>query len=116
MISMTARPKKAHAVVALALAASGILAAHGAEPPVSPQTLGAADATIEFCSTADAPRAEQYRAQAGLFSNGATDDQLSELRNTPEYKSAYDAGMAAFQQMTQDEALGTCKKLLQRTP
>ena len=116
MISMTARPKKAHTVVALALAASGILAAHGAEPPVSPQTLGAADATIEFCSTADAPRAEQYRAQAGLFLNGATEDQLTELRKKPDYKTAYDAATAALQQMGKEESLGTCKKLLQRTP
>ena len=92
------------------------LVAHGAEPPVSPQTLGAADAMIDFCSTADASRADQYRTHAGLFANGASDDQLAEVRSKPEYKSAYDAATGSLQQMAKDEAMGTCKKLLQRTP
>ena len=42
--------------------------------------------------------------------------QLTELRQKPEYKSAYDAATAALQQMGKEESLGTCKKLLQRTP
>lgn len=116
MISTTALPNKARPVAALVLAVTWTLAAHGAEPPVAPQTLGAADATIDFCSTADAPRAEEYRAHAGLFANGASDAQLTELRKTAEYKSAYDAATGALQQMAKEEALGTCKKLLQRTP
>ena len=116
MMTITAQPKKARTVMALVLGATWILTAHGAEPPVSPQTLGAADAMIDFCSTADAPRAEQYRTHAGLFANGATEDQLSEVRKSPEYKTTYDAATGALQQMAKDEALGTCKKLLQRTP
>ena len=116
MISTTALPKKARSAAALVLAVTWTLAAHGAEPPVAPQTLGTADATIDFCSKADAPRAEEYRAYTGLFANGASDDQLTELRKTTEYKSAYEAATGALQQMAQEEALGTCKKLLQRTP
>lgn len=110
MISMTARS------LSVILGATWMLAAYSAEPPVSPQTLGTADATIEFCSTADEPRAEQYQAHAGLFTNGASEDQLAELRKTREYKSAHDAAIEALKQMAKDEALGTCKKLLQRTP
>ena len=116
MISTTARLNKARTASLLVLGAALLSTAYADEPPVSPQTLGTAEATIEFCAAADAPRSEQYRAQAGLFFNGATEDQLTELRKKPDYKTAYDAATAALQQMGQGESLGTCKKLLQRTP
>ena len=117
MMSTTALPKKARMIALLILGAASLTAlVQGAEPLVSPQTLGTAEATIEFCSSADAPRAEQYRAHAGLFLNGATEDQVSEVRKSPDYKSAYDATTVSFQQMNKDEALRTCKKLLQPAP
>jgi hypothetical protein len=116
MMSTTARPNRSRTASLLILGATLLGAAYGAEPPVSPQILGTTEATLEFCATADAPRSEQYRAQAGLFLNGATEDQLTELRKKPDYKTAYDAATAALQQMGKEESLGTCKKLLQRTP
>lgn len=60
-------------------------------PTPNPQALGIAESVSNFCSPIDAGAADRLRQLIKQLVQGANDKQLAEVRNTEEYRKAYDS-------------------------
>jgi hypothetical protein len=87
-------------------------AAGAAEPAPSGQVLGTIEAVISHCSKVDAASAAKYQQQLKLIVQGADEEALAEVRNSDEYKQAYQAATDQLGDATGDEARRNCAKSL----
>ena len=60
-------------------------------PTPNPQALGIAESVSNFCSPIDAGAADRLRQLIKQLVQGANDKQLAEVRNSEEYRKAYDS-------------------------
>lgn len=64
-------------------------AADGRSP--APQALGVAEGALSYCSPVDAQAAEGLRQLIGQMTQGASERQLAEVRDSDDYQKAYKA-------------------------
>ena len=62
----------------------------GTEAPDA-RALGTTEAILNYCTQADPADADKYRAQQKLLTAGASPEELDKLRNSDEYRQAYDS-------------------------
>lgn len=63
--------------------------ADGAAP--NAQALGVAESALNYCGPIDPAAADRVRQMIKLLVQGASDQQLAEVRNSDEYRKAYDS-------------------------
>lgn len=69
--------------------AGNTAAARGPTP--IPQALGIAEGALGYCSSIDPEAAEGLRQLIGQMTQGASEQQLAEVRNNDDYRKAYDS-------------------------
>jgi len=74
--------------------------------------LGNVEGALDFCSQADAQSANKYQAKKKEFSQGATDEELAEARDSQDYKDAYQSSTEELSKQSKDEAKKTCAAAL----
>ena len=74
--------------------------------------LGKVEGALDFCTQADPPSANRYQAKKKEFSQGATDEELSEARDSQDYKDAYQSSTEELSKQSKDEAKKTCASAL----
>lgn len=57
----------------------------------NPQALGIAESALNYCAPVDSEAAERLRQLIRHFVQGASQEKLTEVRNSDEYRQAYDA-------------------------
>lgn len=60
------------------------------EPPDA-RALGTTEAILNYCTKADPADADKYQARDKLLIGKASQEDLDELRNSDEYRQAYDS-------------------------
>ena len=95
------------AIVALAQPAW----ADGAPTP-SADALGTIEALLSYCSKIDAGSAAGYQQQLNLFVKGADEKVVTEVRESDEYRDAYQRTADLLSDVNADEARQTCSKSL----
>ena len=96
-------------VSALALAPLAL-----AKISITPQALGQVEGTLNFCSEANPKAKAKYDEWAKLFVNEATEDELKEIRDSSEYKDAYDSITAELAKVPKDKALEACTSFAEK--
>jgi len=66
------------------------LALAEAEAPDA-HALGLTEAILNYCSNADPSSAGKYQEQAKRLAHGANDETLAKVRNSDDYRKAYDS-------------------------
>ena len=97
-------------VLLVALAVSQ-LALGGTE--VNQQSLGTAQATVDFCAQIKPGEAVRFQQQTGILVSDLSTDELAKLRNTDDYKAAYAATNAALGKVDVQDAAKACDAFLQ---
>jgi hypothetical protein len=60
-------------------------------PPPSAQALGVAESVVNYCGPIDPAAADSLRQMIKQLVQGASEQQLAEVRNSDEYRKAYDS-------------------------
>jgi hypothetical protein len=79
-----------------------------ADPPVGGAVLGQAEAVLDRCQESIPAGAERYKALAKGLTGDATDKELNEVRNSTEYRDAYDAASAQLDSLPKEESDKAC--------
>lgn len=74
--------------------------------------LGRVEGALDFCAQADPQSADKYQAKKKEFSQGATDQELAEARDSQDYKDGYQAGTDEMSKQSKDEARKSCATAL----
>ena len=93
---------------------SAVLAApqvFAAEHP-DPAALGLIESVLDSCSKANPASASDYQKQREGLVQDLSDKDLTELRDSDEYKGAYEQISNRFEKSSGAEAVKTCKVLL----
>jgi hypothetical protein len=86
------------------------LLVHADESPVDGRVLGAAEAVIDYCGKLDPSAAERYRQQFKLMVKGATEEALTKVRSTDDYKEARAAAEDSLSKLDENTAKQTCSQ------
>jgi hypothetical protein len=78
------------ALLACAVLSLPCLSQTATEAP-DPRALGTTEAILNYCAKEDPADADKYRAQEKLLAGSATQEELEKLRNSDEYRQAYDS-------------------------
>ena len=70
------------------------------------------ESSVAFCALVDPTSAARYQDKVKHFAAGKSEDQLTEARNSPEYKAAFKSASAAFEGLSKEQAQSTCASLL----
>ena len=70
----------------------------------SNEDLGALQAVHDFCTNIDPSHAKEYERQANALFAGLTPKQVSEIRGSSPYKSAYEALTTVLPELPKDAA------------
>jgi HPt (histidine-containing phosphotransfer) domain-containing protein len=94
-------------VIAIAAAA---LAQHAMAqaPTISAPALAATEATLDFCARVDPKSAPQYWDQGKSLVQGLDAKAAAEIRNSDEYRQAYDSTAQMLARTAPDEAVRAC--------
>lgn len=92
-------------LVAAILALASLAAA---KLDIPPGLLGKVEGALDFCAQADAQSADKYQAKKKEFSQGATDEELSEARDSQDYRDAYQSSTDELSKQSKEEAKKTC--------
>ena len=65
--------------------------AHADAPLPSARALGLSESMVNYCESRDPAAAEKLRRKIRQLVQGASPQQLAEVRNSDEYRKAYDA-------------------------
>lgn len=60
-------------------------------PQPSPHALGVAEGVVNYCGSVDPASAEQVRQVIKQLMQGASEEQLAEVRKSDDYRKAYDS-------------------------
>ena len=97
--------------VAAVIAFAQPVRADGAPAP-SADALGTIEALLSYCSKIDAGSAAGYQQQLNLFVKGADEKVVTEVRESDEYRDAYQRTADLLSAVNADEARQTCSKSL----
>jgi hypothetical protein len=85
------------------------LAQTGSEAPDA-RALGTTEAILNYCTQADPADADKYQAQQKLLAAGASQEELDKLRNSDEYRQAYDSVAGFTDKVDQHNAKRVCSE------
>jgi hypothetical protein len=60
-------------------------------PAPNAQALGVAESVVSYCGSIDPAAADQVRQMIKQLVQGASEEQLAEVRNSDDYRKAYDS-------------------------
>lgn len=63
----------------------------GEAPPPNAHVLGVAESVLNYCEPVDPAASARMRTLIGQLVQGVTEQQLSEVRESDEYRKAYDS-------------------------
>ena len=98
----------------LSLCAAALLSqlALADEPTISAPALGITEATLDFCAQADPKSADKYWQQAKALLQGVPQKTAAEIRNSNEYRQAYDSTAEMIGKGSHQDALRACQDSL----
>lgn len=79
---------------------------------VPPQALGQIEATGNFCARVDVPWADKYKQVGKTLVSGMSEKELKEVRESSDYKTAYNAMTGTLEKIPQDQAVESCRASL----
>jgi hypothetical protein len=80
-----------------------------AAPPVPPKALGQVEARVDFCARVDSKNADQYKELGKMVVAGMSEKELKEVRESNDYKTAYDETKGQSEKIPQDKAVEGCR-------
>jgi hypothetical protein len=80
-----------------------------AAPAVPPKALGQIEASADFCARVDSPLADKYKEVGKVLVTGMSEKELKEVRESSDYKTAYDAMTGRLEKIPQDKAVASCR-------
>jgi hypothetical protein len=86
--------------------------AGAAEPTVSAQALGQAEALLSYCSDIDPAAATKYRERVKLLLQGASEETLAKMRKSDEYQQSHDAMGDLFGKFDPESGRRACAQYL----
>src|SRR5438309_9563870 len=86
-----------------------------AKLPFTNDIFGKLEGTLDFCVKADPGSAPKYRELAKLLVKDVPDKELTEARQTAEYKDSYEGIGTELAKVPQDQAIKPCKTSLEST-
>jgi hypothetical protein len=90
------------------LALPPLALADGAQP--SAQVLGVTESVINYCGPIDPPAADRLRQMIRQLVQGASEQQLAEVRKSDEYRKAYDSVVDFVGKIDQRNAKQFCSE------
>jgi hypothetical protein len=79
-------------------------------PPPSAQVLAIAESVINYCGPIDPAAADRLRQMIKQLVQGASEQQLAEVRNSDEYRKAYDSVVDFVAKIDQRNAKNFCSE------
>ena len=79
-----------------------------------PRALGTTEAILNYCAKEDPADADKYRAQEKLLTGSASQEQLDKLRNSDEYRQAYDSVTDFTDKVDKHNAKRVCSESLKQ--
>lgn len=73
-----------------------------------PEALGQVEGTLKFCSDLNPKGEATYKEWGKMLVKGATQEELKDVRESAEYKEAYDAVTEELGKVPKDKALKDC--------
>lgn len=83
------------------------------KPVADGNTLGRADAILNFCGKINPQGQQKYSEVRKTMTAGLSEEAIHELEQSPEYREAYDSAHAALNDVPQDSAAQTCANAVQ---
>jgi len=81
-------------------------------PPPSAQALAIAESVINYCGPIDPAGADRLRQMIKQLVQGASEQQLAEVRNSDEYRKAYDSVADFVGKVDEHNAKRACSESL----
>jgi len=79
-------------------------------PSVDPRALGIVESIVNFCGRLDPASAVKLREQVKQLAQGASEQQLTEVRNSNEYREAYDSVVDVVAKVDEHNAKRVCSE------
>jgi hypothetical protein len=73
-----------------------------------PEALGQVEGTLKFCSGVNPKGEATYKQWGKMLVKEATEEELKKVRESSEYKEAYDAILEELGEIPKDKALKNC--------
>lgn len=83
-----------------------------ASPAVPPNALGQVEATVNFCSKVDSKSADKYKEWGKRVISGMSEKELSDARNSSEYKESYEMITNELGKIPAEKAVEGCRAAL----
>jgi hypothetical protein len=93
-----------------AIVAPGLALA--AEPAPQAQALATTETILEHCAKVNPAAADQYREQAKLLAQGASEETLAEVRKSDEYQQSRDSTLESLAKVDDQDAKKACAQSL----
>jgi hypothetical protein len=97
------------ALVAL-LAVGGVALAHADAPVVNAQALGVTESVLQYCGPLDRTAAVKLRERIKELVGDASEQQLTEVRHSDEYRKAYDSVVDFVGKVDEHNAKRVCSE------
>lgn len=87
------------------------ISAHAdAQSAATAHLLGIVESVLNYCAARDPASAPRLREQAKAVAQGASEEQLTELRATDEYRTAYDSVVDSTAKVDEQHAKQFCSE------
>jgi hypothetical protein len=97
-------------ILSLGLVIGSCQLATAAEPAApSPQALGAVEAILDKCAQIDPTNADRYHGQLEMVTQGADAKSVAKVRESGEYRQAYDSATESLTDIVEADAVKSCK-------
>jgi hypothetical protein len=87
----------------------------GAQLPFPNQAFAKFEGTLDFCAKANPKDSEKYEKLKKELVKGASEKDVSEIRETQEYQDAYEQVTSEFSRMQKGKALKACSASLENS-
>jgi hypothetical protein len=84
-----------------------------AKLPFENSTFGKVESTLDVCAQVDPPSASKYEAKKKALVEGIPEKEVTEARESKEYKDGYDEAKSELSKESKDDVASTCKALVQ---
>jgi hypothetical protein len=82
------------------------------EPAPQAQSLATTEAILEHCAKLNPAAADQYREQAKLLTQGASEETLAKVRKSDEYQQSRDSALESLAKVDAQDATKACAQNL----
>jgi hypothetical protein len=74
-----------------------------------PQALGSVEAILDKCAQVDPANAARYHGQLEMVTQGADSKSLAKVRESDDYRQAYDSATLSLAGIAEADAVKTCQ-------